>query len=325
MRLTIPLLTIALCVLGCGEGAEHEQPISAQNIIGLASVRDTLYVVDLWDGVWRLNNKTESWELILTDAPLVDAIAVDDNTLYLATSSGVYRLEPDGETFTRIIPESAPLLVADGSYFYFSWNDLLHRRKKDGGAESLEIPQMSTRSVITSIAAQGDNIFVSTYNTATFKHALFSSVDGGHSWTAINGVPFISSNPVTKQKSLQLYQSTLYITTRDGVYRLPIGTTTPIPAGLNDYAVISLLVESETTLYATASRKSTEANITLFRSDDGGKNWQNIGIEGFIAMAVFDNQLYVGSRSGEGVFYTDDAGATWHPLNKGLNLPSDEE
>lgn len=74
------------------------------------------------------------------------------------------------------------------------------------------------------------------------------------------------------------------------------------------------LAASETALYACVWQEG------VFRSADGGKSWRNIGLRGVNAqtLAMFDNRLYVGTWGRNGVFYTDDEGKTWHPLNQGL-------
>ena len=317
--LIIPLFIIGPWMLGCGEGGDHVQIRMAHSIIGLAKVRGTLYLADGHDGVWRFNNKTESWEFTDYWYPVHRIIAIND-TLYLHFG-GVECLNPDGNTFTEITaPVFSHLLELDGDYFYSSSGEKLLRHKKEGGDRWLEL-NTSWDDHITAIVVKGNTIFASTFNLDdpyNSKYRLFGSVDGGHSWTEINGFPDITDGFLIHP--LHLYQNTLYIATSKGVYRLLQGTSSSTPAGLDGRGVLSI-VASETTLYASTWGDG------VFRSNDGGNSWHSMGLTGIRVMGLdlVDNRLYVGGGDGEGVFYTDDEGGTWHRLNKGLNLPSDEE
>lgn len=84
------------------------------------------------------------------------------------------------------------------------------------------------------------------------------------------------------------------------------GTTTVMPAGINNIYINSLVATS-TTLYAGTLKNG------VFRSEDRGQNWEYIGlrdISGFFGppkctLAVVGTRLFVGTW-GAGVFYIDD-------------------
>ena len=156
----------------------------------------------------------------------------------------------------------------------------------------------------SSIAVKENAIYVATPYTG-----VFGSVNGGLKWNALT----IMEDAPLLVLDLLLSQNTLYAATTKGVYRLTVGTTSFQPAGLNDISVNSL-VASPTALYAGSWENG------VYRSRDGGKNWQHIGQNGIkvSTLALFENRLYVGAFSSQGLFYTDDDGASWHPLNKGL-------
>ena len=127
------------------------------------------------------------------------------------------------------------------------------------------------------------------------------------------GTDFHGGSVDTLSPEVKLIFQAITGTKTIGVYRHSQGTTTFLPAGLNGISVNSLVV-SPTALYA-----GTWLN-GVYRSDDGGTHWEYIGLAGIkvSTLAVFENRLYVGAWHGNGVFYTDDEGATWHSLNKGL-------
>ena len=149
----------------------------------------------------------------------------------------------------------------------------------------------------------------------TPQAVLGGPVDGGKQWTSIT--KGLHENCLVT--NLLIKANTLYAGTNKGVYRLQIGADLWLPMGLDDRFVTSV-VASATTLYMGTWQEG------VFRSDDGN-NWQNIGLGGLNVhtLAIFNNRLYAGMRGGGGVYYTADEGVSWHTLNKGLNLPSDDE
>lgn len=320
-ELILPVLTSVLCVLGCGEEQGQEATgLTADQIQALAGVRGTLFLAGAEDSVFRLNNKTQSWERIPIGWVEAHSLAVDDTTLYVGTDSGgrgtnIYRLENDGKTFTKITPQGVSsnglVLAADGNTIYASWDNGQIFRSKDRGENWHPLTNWEGalqrgawfREYTSSITVQGNAIYVATPATA-----VFGSVDGGLKWNALT-----KGIPTSLVLDLQLYQNTLYAATTQGIYRLALGTTSFQPTGLSGISVNSL-VASSTTLYAGSWLNG------VFRSHDGGTHWEYIGLGGIkvSTLAVFENRLYVGTYSSDGLFYTDDRGKTWHPLNNGL-------
>lgn len=318
--LLIKLLTIALCVIGCGEDRDKEQRASAFQIQALASVNDTLYLADYWDGLWKLNNKTESWEWM--DTMKAYNLFADEKTLYIV-SSEVYRLDPNNGTIQQIrIPKrrlgGEAAFAVDGEITYMAAKGLIFRSENHGKEWHQLPPRPWDDGPVSwgfiaerSLAVKGNAIYMTTPQAV-----LGGPVEGGKQWTSIT--KGLHENRLVT--NLLIKENTLYAGTDKGVYRLPIGADSWIPAGLDDRFVTSI-VASPTTLYIGTWQEG------VFRSDDGGKNWQNIGLDGLNvrALAVFNNQLYAGIRGGRGIFYTDEEGGRWQKLNKGLNLPSDDE
>ena len=255
-------------MLGCGEG-DHEQDISAKQILDLARLKDTLYLTDHSKGMFRVHNKTQSWEWMGTHGSHV--LVVDKTTLYRGGYSDVYRLVggENAYNFHQITPQGElqghVVLAVDGETIYASWDDGQIFRTEDRGKLWYRLPSWPgsrtaelswPREIKSSLVVRGNTIYV-----ATVDDGVFGTLDGGKEWTAINtGLPDPHS-----VYSLLLSKNTLYAGTNNGVYRLTVGTTSFLPTGLHDKAVNSL-VESPRALYAGSW------NNGVFRSDDGGKN-----------------------------------------------------
>ena len=328
MKRYIILLTIVLCVLGCSDKGqapinEQEKTVATVRYIeAIAGVRSTLYLAAAWDGLFRFNTRSLSWEPILSPSDIAYSLAVDDTTLYVGTHSGIYRQKIDGGDFARIthydqgVNQSVEALAVNGNTITTIRRGRL-LRSTDGGNVWHQIDtsednyQTIIHPIIRSLAVNGDTIYIFTTSLDFYNLRVLGSVDGGLKWTAINGLP--NKGIPDLNPPLIISQNTLYIGTSRGIYRLIVGTTKAIPTGLYDRNVTSL-VASPTTLYAGTWKGG------VFRSDDGGNLWKNIGLEGVYisTLAFFENRLYVGTWF-DGLFYTDDEGETWHPLNKGLN------
>ena len=317
------LLAIGICALGCdntslwpgSKEVEDGQGVTertAQDIRAMARVGDTLYLGTYKDGLFRLNNRRQSWERIpgFSFSPI--SLATDNTTLYVGQGAAIYRLGPDDENVTRITPLAKEWitegLAVEGDTIYAIRQTLLLRSKDRGNSWHQIQPPNGADVGIHSLAVKGNTIAVFTAN-----QEVFYSTDDGEKWTVISqGLPD-TKLPTWTRAPLHFYKNTLYIGTIEGLYRLIEGTNTFISAGLDGRYVTSI-VTSQNALYVGTWHTG------VFRSTDGGER-QKIGPRGVsvTTLALFDNRLYVGSFI-QGVFYTYDEGNSWHPLNKGLNV-----
>ena len=311
----LTLLAILTCALGCDETQRIRSQGGPDRVYGsieaLASAGGTLYLGNRRTGVSRFDQKTQSWENMDSPIALVFTLAVDHATLYVGGAGGIYRLEPDGKTFTEIPAWTHQIvrgLAVERNTIYAIFDKKLVR-STDGG---LSWDEMDTRpwhdfQRVMSVVVEGNTIYV-----FTDRQGVFLSSDGGERWTVIKGLPDQPSG-LSINLPLLLDKNTLYIGTTTGVYRLLKDTTTAIPTGIHDWAIISLET-FDNALYAGSFRNG------LFRSYDGGKSWRNIGFSGerINAIAGFGNRLYVGTR--KSLFYSEAKGVTWQKLNKGLDF-----
>lgn len=315
------LLAIGTGVLGCEKLWPESQEVTdgqelteltAEFSRAMARVEDTLYLATEKDGVFRLNNRSQSWERPLEGFYTVKpALATDNTTLYVSDGGAIYRVEPDGKTVTRITPQGiewVPAIVwaVEGDTIYATRQTRLIR-SKDGGNEWHEIQPNGDDVSIHSLAVKGTKIFL-----LTEHREIVYSTDDGENWSVVTkGFPD-TKLPIPTRAPLHFYRNSLYIGTIEGLYRLIEGTSTIRFAGLDGRYTTSI-VTSQNALYIGTWPTG------VFRSTNGGETWQNIGLKGIgvTTLAMVGNRLYVGSFN-TGVFYTEDEGNTWHPLNKGL-------
>jgi len=172
-----------------------------------------------------------------------------------------------------------------------------------------------------------DHIFLGT-STGT----LFSSTDGGHSWTRFahlgNGddyvIDHLAIDPQSPNKmyaaawSVENQQAGDLFRSNDG------GTTWETTPAMHGKSIRAMAIASSDSKTLVAG-----ALDGVFRSTDSGKNWQRISssnqeIHNIESIAVDPkNPAVVYAGTWHLAWKTDDGGASWHHINKGMIEDSD--
>ncbi len=172
-----------------------------------------------------------------------------------------------------------------------------------------------------------DHIFLGT-STGT----LFSSTDGGHSWTRFahlgNGDDYVIDHlAIDPQNTNKMYAAAWSVENQQAgdLFRSNDGgttwETTPAMHGKSIRAMAISASDSKTLVAGALDG--------VFRSTDGGKNWQKISssnqeihnIESIAVDPKDPNVVYAGTW--HLAWKTDDGGANWHHINKGMIEDSD--
>jgi photosystem II stability/assembly factor-like uncharacterized protein len=172
-----------------------------------------------------------------------------------------------------------------------------------------------------------DHIFLGT-STGT----LFSSSDGGHSWSKFahlgSGDDYVIDHlAVDPQKPNKMYAAAWSVENQQAgdLFRSNDGGTTweTTPA-MHGKSIRALAIASSDSKTLVAG-----ALDGVFRSTDSGKNWQRISssnqeihnIESIAVDPKNPNVVYAGTW--HLAWKTDDGGASWHHINKGMIEDSD--
>jgi photosystem II stability/assembly factor-like uncharacterized protein len=159
-------------------------------------------------------------------------------------------------------------------------------------------------SDIFSLVTKDATIFVGTNGLG-----VFSSINDGDSWTAVNNGLILSTNYSLATSGTNIFTGTL-----SGVFSsIDNGSNwTAVNNGLTNILVRALVI-SNTNMFA-----GTEDGI--FYSTNNGNNWTqaNSGLtDTFItALAIIDTNIFAGTASG--VFLSTNNGNSWTPVNTGL-------
>ena len=251
---------------------------------GVASQPNVFYIGAVNGGVWKTDDFGRTWTPIFDSQPTqsIGAIAVapsDPNIIYVSSGEGLAR--PD-------------LSLGDGIYKSTdagqTWT---HLGLRDGqGIPSLAVDPRDPNRVFAAVLGHPYG--------ANEERGIFLSVDGGQSWqktlyknedTGGSAVEIDPSNPDVVYAGL--WQVRLgpwedangYNGTGGGLFKSADAGKTwrPLTNGLPKGVIqinVAIAPSQSSRLYAAVASKRNEASLGsdlgVYRSDDGGENWQQI-------------------------------------------------
>ncbi len=271
------------------------------NTLGAFNVRGTTLYAQTAHGVWKTDDKGETWIEIVTPEGREGLF-------------GSFATFGRGFTTSHLQTDNVKFAVAVQGQF--SWDDL--KRSLDGGktwrtivdAGELTNPlSLSVNARIETFAAQNPQILYvgvreltsgSFGGGATSVPSLFASASGGGSFTS-------------GSSRFELYRST------NG------GATWAKAQKINDLG-IDILYATESEVYAILN-----SNRRIYRSTDNGSTWKSIASQTVFApnqmydgipfindFIINNNVFYIASSTG--VYYSTDKGGTFRPINTGLPM-----
>jgi photosystem II stability/assembly factor-like uncharacterized protein len=252
---------------------------------GVASQPNVFYMGQVDGGVWKTDDYGRTWTPIFDDQPsqAVGAIAVapsDPNIIYVGSGEGLAR--PD-------------LAVGDGIYKSTdagkTWTHLEALRDSQG-IPSVAVDPRDSNRVFAAVAGHPYG--------ANAERGIYLSTDGGQSWNKVlskdenvggDDVEIDPTNPDTVYATLWQFRlgpwedANQYNGPGGGIFKSSDGGKTwkelagGLPKGITQAHVV--IAPSQTSrLFATVAsvRGATGqgSEVGIYRSDDGGENWQKI-------------------------------------------------
>ncbi len=261
--------------------------------------RDGICFAACGSGLYRSRDGGESWRKLRTSSELVTtAVAVSpafaqDRSVFAAVKGGILRSSDAGETwFTAAFPAPPPV---------FS-------------------------SLLGSPDFERDGFLLA----ATIEDGVFSSTDRGARWQPWNFGLFDLNVLCIALSPAWIEDETVYAGTETGFYRSANGGRawrhTGFPAECAPALCIACIKDGDSR--ATRLIVGTEQH-GLLASCDNGETWERLAADS-ITGAV--NQLHLGNRGDggsavfalaeEGVFRSDDAGASWTETLRVPGMPT---
>jgi len=272
-----------------------------------------------WEGLYRSEDGGRTWKRCSEGLGNVevDALAWDGQGRLLAgTRMGIYRRVPDADRWEPLTQGFRDRHVhvfksdPDGQVFYAGTDSGL-LRSEDGGQTWVEVTSGLTGHGMPDLAVDPQSP-EHLYVRLKFER-VYESWDGGQNWEA----RWEGLGAAREVISLDLGSSGLLITgANDGLFRWNSdeGLWQRVAPELKGQTVLTVVIgpRDEAVVYAGATDG-------LWRSQDRGDSWSRWGegLEGVGVDPVDEQVAYAGTMY-EGLYVTEDGGATWKPVRDGV-------
>ncbi len=273
--------------------------------IGLVITDDALYLALREEGIFRSTDAGKQWTSLNNEIgnSSVLSVAAAENTVFVGTNEGLYRLHSG--TWEKLPIDTTKAIHS----LSVSGNNLYDLYVSTGADPS----QLET--------AEGREAYLAQImervkeNTTANLWEVFHSADLGDSWSEIT--------PTSKSHLMKISSSAKVLTAGNAVLVLGMVSfhstdsgETWTEFGFNPDIIIPNLSPTVAVNENTIFRVGTSA---LMRSTDGGASWDSF-MDGIVGTAIFNlvgfkNELY--TSTGEGVSKSSDSGGSWE------NIPMD--
>ena len=310
-------------------------------------------------GLYRMRNDDGEWQLVtrgLLAEPAIRAIAVHPSkpeVVYVGTQQGPYRSTDNGEHWEKVnVPDhglpvwSLMFHPREPNVMFAGYEDCEIYRSDNAGETwrqlpvSVRFPEVTVGPgsnpakrllMLSASAADADVLY-----GAIEVGGVIRSRDGGEHWENLSHGQYVNDDTVDMHGVLpsSFTPGTVFSVARAGMFRSTDWgdhwtrvQIEPLNAKGQTYCrCISEAPDDPKTLWVSAGPNFQSDLGVLFRSRDGGENWERVdmGIQAKSTMfgLTLDShepaRMYCATRGGE-VFGSRDQGATWnaYPLPQG--------
>ncbi len=279
-------------------------------------------------GIWKFNGGNNTWTYFTNGIKNSQgrSMAFSQNgDLVVGTDNGMYRSSNGGNTWSHAgltdnAMMSTILYTPDGRMFAGNSDNIASHvfiSSDNGSSWNMnETGFSSTRTTDFAYNKQG-KIFVG----SGWARPMHSSTDGinwnGPLWSAAG----FSANTVCIAVAIDSTDKIFVGTEAQGVLRSTNNGASYSWVGFSGGDVTDIKISPNQDVYVAHDVFSGSGNGALYRSTDGGSSWSSNlmpahGLTNCIFTASKDS-IYVGTTLG--VWISTNSGATWTPLNSGLN------
>jgi len=246
------------------------------------------------------------------------AFAARGNTLFAATSGGIYRSRDTGGTWVdvsdRLTVASCLSLAVIGDNVFAAMAGGHVYRSRDDGDSWVRVYADTGLGVLPVLGASGNQLFAGSWTFGVFR-----SLDSGESWPKVySGPSEMSVQAFAAGDSLLFAGTSADAGHAGGVYRSrddgESWTATGFAQGISSQSALTM---DGGTLFAG----KWGASGGVYRSRDEGDSWLKVdkwtGERYVNAVFAIGTYLFAGTEYGH-VYGSRDEGETWTPIDNGL-------
>jgi hypothetical protein len=278
---------------------------------------DSLFAMIPSNGVYRTDDRGATWIAknvgTLAAQPAFNGLTAAGTTLYFS-GAGIFRSDDGGDTWTASntgLPtlNTSAVLAMNGSVFTaVDWYGV-YRSDDGGGTWASKSTGFFDITFVKGFTQVGPDILV------TGASGMYRSGDAGESWSSSQ-----AGIRAADVRDILIQNGTVYAATFGSLFfSTDSGSTWTQGVGINAPA-LNAVAALGSDLYIGTSHGSLDLQ-EVYRSSDGGITWaptaEDLSGSSVRALAAQGSTMFAGT-SGEGVYRTDDAGASCVQTNGGL-------
>lgn len=336
----------------------------------LSPIQGSGTITDFWEfngslfagttlGMYRSGISTIEWEELSLGMGLEfsasSLIAVDDNTLWVATPYAIFSSNDNGNTWNpihEINPESAMVnfgvLAKNSKTIIAATNKRLIRTSDKGTTWQISMNGLHNLTIASSFITNNGNLWA-----RTETGFMFNSNDNGESWA--------ESEVLRKTTSSVIMDNGVTFVASDGLFRsMNDGASWEylFDKGLQHSNTVRMLVKSNDTLFVQTERSisrsgnlgetwelltidkehSTKKHTALFaansllfaiieisptilqayKSSDNGKMWEKISLPSQTLYTILGARGFLYCTTDDGIYRSSDNGSNWEKLSLSL-------
>ncbi|MCU0372060.1 MAG: T9SS type A sorting domain-containing protein [Ignavibacteria bacterium] len=281
--------------------------LQGENILSIEAVNDYVYVGTAGSGMYYSTNNGTNFEHSLFPDEIYSLYASGNYLLAGTLYKGIYKTTNNGLNWSKLDfgnMKVVGLTAVNNTLFAGMYNNGIHY-STDQGINWAETNLQSEH--INSIASNG-SVLIAGAEASCTGTGVYRSTDNGINWH-VPGFTYDVLVTCVAAAGTKLLVGTRTCFDFGGIY-VSADNGNTFTNTLVDKDVISLMTNGND-VYAGMVVNFTNSDGGIFRSSNGGYNWEYIGLSGKSVNTIAVSGGYLFAGTGTGVYVSSNGGASW--------------